>query len=41
MNDRQTSNIVGIVEQIEELDDVRRVHTNVEVSDTLLEHIDA
>jgi YebC/PmpR family DNA-binding regulatory protein len=40
MDDSQTSKIVGMVEQIEELDDVRRVHTNVEVSDTLLEHID-
>lgn len=39
MNDDQTSQIVGMVERIEELDDVRRVHINVEVSDTLLERI--
>ena len=32
---------VSQIPDIEELDDVRRVHTNVEVSDTLLEHIDA
>ncbi len=39
LDDRRAARVLEIVESIEELDDVRRVHTNVEISDALLARV--
>ena len=41
LDDERTARVLGMIESIEELDDVRRVHTNLELSDALLERIGA
>ncbi|MDE2766816.1 MAG: YebC/PmpR family DNA-binding transcriptional regulator [Chloroflexota bacterium] len=39
--DNRAARVLALIESIEDLDDVRRVHTNLELSDTLLERIGA
>ena len=39
LDDNRARRVLGMIESIEDLDDVRRVHSNLELSDTLLERI--
>jgi YebC/PmpR family DNA-binding regulatory protein len=39
--DDRAARVLAMIDSIEDLDDVRRVHTNLELSDTLLERISA
>ena len=39
LEDDRAARVLNMIESIEELDDVRRVHTNLELSDSLLERI--
>ena len=41
LDDDRSARVLNLIESIEELDDVRRVHTNLELSDSLLERIGA
>ena len=36
LDEKDSARVLGIVEALEELDDVRRVHVNVELSESLL-----
>ena len=41
LDDDRAAHVLGMIESIEDLDDVRRVHTNLELSDTLVARIGA